>query len=81
MIGGVDVTHRAANERDVSMVFQSYALFPHMSVLDNVCYGPLAIVYSTVLMLFMLAVLLLMQKFIGEAKLGRRGPGVVVAAQ
>jgi iron(III) transport system permease protein len=42
---------------------------------------PLAIVYSTVLMLFMLAVLLLMQKFIGEAKLGRRGPGVVVAAQ
>ncbi len=42
MIGGVDVTHRAANERDVSMVFQSYALFPHMNVLDNVCYGPLS---------------------------------------
>ena len=41
-IGGVDVTGRAANERDVSMVFQSYALFPHMNVLDNVCYGPLA---------------------------------------
>src|SRR5205823_1401553 len=40
-IGGHDVTRRAANERDVSMVFQSYALFPHMSVLDNVCYGPL----------------------------------------
>ncbi len=41
-IGGVDVTLRAANERDVSMVFQSYALFPHMSVLDNVCYGPMS---------------------------------------
>ena len=41
-IGGVDVTRRAANERDVSMVFQSYALFPHMSVLDNVCYGPMS---------------------------------------
>jgi iron(III) transport system ATP-binding protein len=41
-IGGNDVTHRAANERDVSMVFQSYALFPHMSVLDNVCYGPMS---------------------------------------
>jgi len=41
-IGGNDVTRRAANERDVSMVFQSYALFPHMSVLDNVCYGPLS---------------------------------------
>ena len=42
LIGGHDVTRRAANERDVSMVFQSYALFPHMNVLDNVCYGPLA---------------------------------------
>src|SRR3982750_80409 len=41
-IGGVDVTLRAANERDVSMVFQSYALFPHMTVMENVCYGPLA---------------------------------------
>ncbi|MCC6193363.1 MAG: ABC transporter ATP-binding protein, partial [Burkholderiales bacterium] len=38
-IGGKDVTLRAANERDVSMVFQSYALFPHMSVLQNVRYG------------------------------------------
>jgi len=42
VIGSVDVTTRAANERDVSMVFQSYALFPHMNVLDNVCYGPLS---------------------------------------
>src|SRR5437867_7517157 len=42
LIGGEDVTLRAANERNVSMVFQSYALFPHMSVLENVCYGPLA---------------------------------------
>ncbi|HJQ61023.1 MAG TPA: ABC transporter ATP-binding protein [Vineibacter sp.] len=39
MIGGLDVTALSAAERDVSMVFQSYALFPHMSVLDNVCYG------------------------------------------
>jgi iron(III) transport system ATP-binding protein len=42
LIGGEDVTGRAASERDVSMVFQSYALFPHMSVLENVCYGPLS---------------------------------------
>jgi len=42
---------------------------------------PLAIVYSTVLMLFMLAVLLGMQKFVGEARLGRRTAGVVVAPQ
>ena len=38
-IDGRDVTHLSAAERDVSMVFQSYALFPHMSVLENVCYG------------------------------------------
>jgi iron(III) transport system ATP-binding protein len=38
-IGGEDVTARAAAARDVSMVFQSYALFPHMSVLENVRYG------------------------------------------
>ncbi|MGG1948901.1 ABC transporter ATP-binding protein [Trinickia sp. NRRL B-1857] len=38
-IGGRDVTDLSAAERDVSMVFQSYALFPHMSVLENVAYG------------------------------------------
>ena len=42
LIGGADVTRRAASERNVSLVFQSYALFPHMSVLDNVCYGPIS---------------------------------------
>ena len=39
LIGGTDVTTLSAAERDVSMVFQSYALFPHMTVLENVCYG------------------------------------------
>jgi iron(III) transport system ATP-binding protein len=39
LIGGEDVTHVPAAERDVSMVFQSYALFPHMSVIENVGYG------------------------------------------
>ncbi len=39
LIGGSDVTRLPATDRDVSMVFQSYALFPHMSVLENVCYG------------------------------------------
>ncbi|WP_457580658.1 ABC transporter ATP-binding protein [Ensifer canadensis] len=39
LIGGKDVTMLPANERDVSMVFQSYALFPHMTSLDNVAYG------------------------------------------
>ncbi len=39
LIGGRDVSRVSAAERDVSMVFQSYALFPHMSVLENVRYG------------------------------------------
>lgn len=39
LIGGVDVTNLSATYRRVSMVFQSYALFPHMSVLENVAYG------------------------------------------
>jgi iron(III) transport system ATP-binding protein len=39
LIGGGDVTRLPANRRDVSMVFQSYALFPHMTVLQNVAYG------------------------------------------
>ena len=38
-LGGVDVTRRAPFERDVNTVFQDYALFPHMSVADNVGYG------------------------------------------
>ncbi|MBL6946659.1 MAG: ABC transporter ATP-binding protein [Rhodospirillales bacterium] len=39
LIGDNDVTRLAATDRDVSMVFQSYALFPHMTVLENVAYG------------------------------------------
>jgi iron(III) transport system ATP-binding protein len=42
MIGRRDVTLLPATERDVSMVFQSYALFPHMTVLENCAYGLLA---------------------------------------
>ncbi len=36
---GRDVTHLSSGERNVSMMFQSYALFPHMNVEDNVRYG------------------------------------------
>ena len=36
---GTDVTTRAPFDRDVNTVFQDYALFPHMTVLDNVSYG------------------------------------------
>lgn len=39
VIGDEDVTTLPATDRDVAMVFQSYALFPHMSVQENVAYG------------------------------------------
>jgi spermidine/putrescine transport system ATP-binding protein len=37
---GQDVTGVVPNKRDVNMVFQSYALFPHMNVFENVAFGP-----------------------------------------
>ena len=38
-LGGVDVTNRPPYQRDVNTVFQDYALFPHMNVVENVAYG------------------------------------------
>jgi putative spermidine/putrescine transport system ATP-binding protein len=39
LLDGQDVTDRAPYDRDVNTVFQDYALFPHMTVLENVAYG------------------------------------------
>src|SRR6266516_3439674 len=39
LLYGKDVVGVPPNHRDVNMVFQSYALFPHMSVFDNVAFG------------------------------------------
>jgi len=39
LIEGVDMTHVPPHERPVNMMFQSYALFPHMTVQENVGYG------------------------------------------
>jgi multiple sugar transport system ATP-binding protein len=38
-IGGTDVTELAPRKRDIAMVFQSYALYPHMNVRQNIAYG------------------------------------------
>lgn len=38
-IGDQDVTRKPASARDIAMVFQSYALFPHLSVAENIIFG------------------------------------------
>ena len=39
MIGGRDVAPVPPNKRGISMVFQSYALFPHLNIYENIAYG------------------------------------------
>src|SRR6185437_13015442 len=39
VLAGRDVTHVDPSERDIAMVFQNYALYPHMTVLENMAYG------------------------------------------
>ena len=39
VIDGVDVTDMPPNRRNIGMVFQSYALFPNMTVTDNIGFG------------------------------------------
>ncbi len=38
-IGGVDITNKAPNQRNVGMIFQAYALFPNMTVAQNIGFG------------------------------------------
>lgn len=39
LIGGDDVTHKRPGDRNIAMVFQSYALYPHLTVYENLCSG------------------------------------------
>jgi len=39
LVGGKDITGAAAGRRPVNTVFQNYALFPHLSVWENVAFG------------------------------------------
>ncbi|NKF34228.1 ABC transporter ATP-binding protein, partial [Pseudomonas sp. BGM005] len=39
VIDGRDATEKAPSERGLAMVFQSYALYPHMTVFDNMAFG------------------------------------------
>jgi ABC-type sugar transport system ATPase subunit len=38
-LGEVDVTRTAPQKRNIAMVFQSYALYPHLSVFENIAFG------------------------------------------
>ncbi|MCB0055849.1 MAG: ABC transporter ATP-binding protein, partial [Caldilineaceae bacterium] len=39
VLDGAEINELPPNQRDMAMVFQSYALFPHLSVFDNIAYG------------------------------------------
>ncbi|KRL96957.1 ABC transporter ATP-binding protein [Liquorilactobacillus satsumensis] len=39
LLDGQDITHLPANKRNIGMIFQSYALFPNLSVSENIAYG------------------------------------------
>nr|WP_263597056.1 ABC transporter ATP-binding protein [Metabacillus idriensis] len=39
LIDGKDITNLSPRQREVGMVFQTYALFPNMTVFDNIAYG------------------------------------------
>ncbi len=39
LLDGVDLAHRAPHKRNLGMVFQNYALFPHMTVQENIAFG------------------------------------------
>ena len=39
LIGDRDVTHIGPQDRDIAMVFQTYALYPHMTVRNNLAFG------------------------------------------
>ena len=70
LLSGQDITYLPPNKRPVNMVFQSYALFPHLSVADNIGFGlrmqgrPVAEVQATVARMLALVKL--------EALAGRR---------
>jgi putative spermidine/putrescine transport system ATP-binding protein len=42
LVDGAAISHLPANRRQIGIVFQNYALFPHMTVAENIAYGPAA---------------------------------------
>ncbi|HPE68786.1 MAG TPA: ABC transporter ATP-binding protein [Thermotogota bacterium] len=77
-IGSEEVTYLPPNKRDTAMVFQSYGLFPHMNVFDNVAYGlKLRKVPKEERRKRVLEIL----KMVGLEELGSRSPGRLSGGQ
>src|SRR3989442_10638832 len=77
-INGEDVSNRHPNRRDIGMVYQSYALFPHMTVAENVAFGLRVRRVAREILVRRVARIL---ELVGLSGLGDRKPGQLSGGQ